>query len=149
LSTKFSNNVLDSTKAYCKVLTDPSEVEGLPSTALGLAAQTARTRGHPDATPEAGPWAITLDFPSYMPVMQHAKSRSLREELYRAFLSRVFALTALVETLVSKMMSLRCRLQAARWTTFPSWSPSSSSGRSAPIFWAIPIMLRWESSFDY
>lgn len=56
-------------------MTDKGEVDGLPPSALGLAAQTARTEGHKDATPENGPWMLTLDFPSYMPVMSHAKNR--------------------------------------------------------------------------
>lgn len=56
---------------------------GLPPTSLGLAAQQAAREGHEGATAEAGPWLVTLDFPSYMPVMTHAKNRALREELYR------------------------------------------------------------------
>lgn len=31
---------------------------------------------------------ITLDAPSFLPVMQHAKNRSLREEVYRAYITR-------------------------------------------------------------
>ena len=46
LSTAFSNNVLDSTKAFSKVLTQKSEVQGLPDSALALAAQTAAAKGH-------------------------------------------------------------------------------------------------------
>lgn len=44
LSTKFSNNVLDATKAFSLTITDKAEVEGLPSSALGLAAQSAKVR---------------------------------------------------------------------------------------------------------
>lgn len=40
----------------------------LQATALGLAAQQAKKEGHENATPEAGPWLFTLDFPSYFPV---------------------------------------------------------------------------------
>ena len=43
--------------------------------ALALAAQIAVKEGHEGATPEAGPWIVTLDFPSYFPVMTHAKNR--------------------------------------------------------------------------
>ncbi|CAN0427832.1 unnamed protein product, partial [Laminaria digitata] len=42
LSTKFSNNVLDATKAFSLTLEDKAEVEGLPASALGLAAQSAK-----------------------------------------------------------------------------------------------------------
>ena len=77
LSTTFTNNVLDGTKAFSLLLTSPEQVAGLPSSALGMFAQAAKSKGHPDASAEAGPWLVTLDAPSYMPVMQHAKDRSL------------------------------------------------------------------------
>lgn len=41
LSKTFDENVLDATKKYEKLITDKKEIEGLPATALGLAAQTA------------------------------------------------------------------------------------------------------------
>lgn len=41
LSQKFSDNVLDATKKFEKLITDKNEIEGLPATALGMAAQTA------------------------------------------------------------------------------------------------------------
>ena len=88
LSTKFSNNVLDATKAFKLKLTDKKDVEGLPSSALGLMAQTAKAEGDEDATPENGPWIVTLDYPSYVPYMKYATNRELREKLYKAFVSR-------------------------------------------------------------
>ena len=89
LSTQFSNNVLDSTKAFKKLVTDSAVVEGLPPSALALASQQAAALpGHEGATPEKGPWLLTLDIPVYMPVLQHAKDRSLREEMYRAYVTR-------------------------------------------------------------
>lgn len=71
LSTKFSNNILDGTKAFTKLLTTSEEVEGLPKSALALMAQQARGKGHESATPEEGPWLVTLDVPSYLPVQVH------------------------------------------------------------------------------
>jgi oligopeptidase A len=68
LSTKFSNNVLDGTKAVTKLLTTKEEVDGLPPSALALMAQQAKSKGHENATPEEGPWLVTLDIPSYLPV---------------------------------------------------------------------------------
>ena len=88
LSTKFSNNVLDATKAFKLKLTDKKDVEGLPPSALGLMAQTAKAEGEQDATPEEGPWVVTLDYPSYVPFMKYATNRELREKLYKAFVSR-------------------------------------------------------------
>ena len=88
LSTKFSNNVLDATKAFKLKLTDKKDVEGLPPSALGLMAQTAKAEGNEDATPDNGPWVVTLDYPSYIPFMKYATNRELREKLYKAFVSR-------------------------------------------------------------
>ncbi|MEM7756904.1 MAG: M3 family metallopeptidase [Cyanobacteria bacterium P01_A01_bin.40] len=88
LSTKFSNNVLDATKAFKLKLTDQNDVDGLPPSALGLMAQTAKAEGEENATPENGPWMVTLDYPSYVPFMKYATNRELREKLYKAFVSR-------------------------------------------------------------
>ncbi len=88
LSTKFSNNLLDATKAFKLKLTDKQDVDGLPPSALGLMAQTAKAEGEEAATPENGPWVVTLDHPSYMPFMKYATNRELREKLYKAFVSR-------------------------------------------------------------
>lgn len=88
LSTKFSNNLLDSTKAFKLTITDAAELEGLPDSAKALAAQQAVAAGNEDASAEAGPWVLTLDMPSYLPCMQHLKKREIREQLYRAFVTR-------------------------------------------------------------
>lgn len=88
LSTQFSNNLLDATKAFSLHLTTAPEVEGLPESLLALAAQTAREAGYADATTAAGPWRITLDYPSFGPFMQHSRRRDLREQVYRAHITR-------------------------------------------------------------
>lgn len=107
LSTKFSNNVLDATKAFKKLITDVKEVDGLPATALGLAAQQARSAGHEKATAESGPWLFTLDFPSYYPVMTHAKNRGLREEMYKAYIGRAAEGEMDNTPIIDKILSLR------------------------------------------
>ena len=38
-STQFSNNILDATKAFKKVITEKADVDGLPASALALGAQ--------------------------------------------------------------------------------------------------------------
>ncbi|MDG1498541.1 MAG: M3 family metallopeptidase [Planctomycetota bacterium] len=88
LSMDFGNAVLDATRSFRLVLSDKDEVAGLPETALALAAQSAATNGSPDATPASGPWHITLDFPSYGPFMEYADRRDLREQVYRAMVTR-------------------------------------------------------------
>jgi hypothetical protein len=61
-------------QAFSLTLTDMSEVEGLPQSALAQLAQSAVAAGETSATEDNGPWRVTLDMPSYLPVMQHAKS---------------------------------------------------------------------------
>lgn len=82
LATRFSNAVLDATKAFSIHLTRKEEVDGLPDSWLAMAAAAAKAKGHADG------WLVTLDFPSYYPVLQHAKDRALRENVYRANVTR-------------------------------------------------------------
>ncbi|MFO0150364.1 MAG: M3 family metallopeptidase [Microcystis sp.] len=88
ITTKFSNNLLDATKAFQLKLTTPEDIAGLPPSLLSLAAQTARGQGETNASTETGPWVITLDFPSYFPFMKYSDNRELREKLYKAYVSR-------------------------------------------------------------
>jgi oligopeptidase A len=88
ITTKFSNNILDATKAFQLKLTTPEDIAGLPASLLSLAAQTARGQGETNASNETGPWVITLDFPSYFPFMKYSDNRELREKLYKAYVSR-------------------------------------------------------------
>ncbi len=81
LTSSFSNHVLDATQAWSKLVTDPAELAGLPDTALALAKQSAEAKG------EQG-YRLTLDFPSYFPVLTYCENRALREEMYRAFVTR-------------------------------------------------------------
>ncbi|KAG2436620.1 hypothetical protein HYH02_011555 [Chlamydomonas schloesseri] len=131
LATKFSNNVLDATKAYKKLLTQPDEVAGLPATSLGLAAQSAAREGHAGATPEAGPWLITLDFPSYFPVMTHAKNRALREEVYRAYITRASAGDSDNGPLIEKILTLRA--EKAKLLGYPSFADLSMASKMADL----------------
>lgn len=81
LTTKFSENVLDATGGWTKLITDENLLAGLPETAVAAARQIAEAKG------EDG-WMITLDFPSYFPVMTYAENRELRHEVYTAFCTR-------------------------------------------------------------
>mmetsp|Transcript_46905 Transcript_46905/g.77620 ORF Transcript_46905/g.77620 Transcript_46905/m.77620 type:complete len:737 (+) Transcript_46905:31-2241(+) len=88
LSTKFSNNLLDATKAFSLLISERDEVDGLPPSALALAAQRAAADGNEGATTDKGPWKLGLDMPSYLPAMKFIKRRDVREKLYRAFVRR-------------------------------------------------------------
>ncbi|NNJ91423.1 MAG: oligopeptidase A [Gammaproteobacteria bacterium] len=81
LASEYSENLLDATNDWVKQITDASELSGLPESALALAKQNAKQR-------EFDGWVLTLDFPSYYPVMTYGDNQSLREEVYRAYNTR-------------------------------------------------------------
>ena len=81
LSSQFSNNVLDATHAWQKIITDKSELAGLPESAIAAAKQMAEMK-------ELDGYLFTLDFPSYLPVMTYSDNASLRQEMYTAFTTR-------------------------------------------------------------
>jgi oligopeptidase A len=110
LSTKFSNHVLDATKAFSLTLTAKEEIDGLPNSLLSLAAQAARAAGEENATPENGPWRITLDFPSYGPFIQHNTRRDLREKLYKAYITRASSGELDNNPLIERILELRQQL---------------------------------------
>jgi len=90
LSTDFSNHVLDATKAFELIVTDPADSEGWTTTLRNMASQSYNTAKSPEAasTPEAGPWRITLDGPCLVAFLEHSRNRAQREQVYRAFVSR-------------------------------------------------------------
>lgn len=88
LGTNFSNHVIDATKAYSLILREEEEIAGAPESLRQLAAQNACENGEEEATPERGPWRITLDAPVLMPFLEHGECRRLREQLYRAYVTR-------------------------------------------------------------
>lgn len=110
LGTRFSNQLLDAGKAWHLNLTSAAEVDGLPSTLRAQLAAMAQAAGEASATPENGPWRMTLDVPVYGPFMEHSRNRSLREKLYRAFITRAAAEPYDNLPLLERILSLRQEL---------------------------------------
>ena len=81
LSAKFSENLLDATNAFAEIVSDETELAGLPDDVK----QAAREAAEKEA--RAG-WKFSLHMPSYLPVMQYADSRRLRAAMYRAYVTR-------------------------------------------------------------
>ncbi|KAI3913615.1 hypothetical protein MKW92_038259 [Papaver armeniacum] len=131
LSQKFEENVLDATKKFEKLITDKKEIEGLPASALGLAAQTAASKGHEKATAEEGPWMITLDAPSFLPVMQHSRNRSLREEVYRAYVTRASSGDLDNSPIIDQILKLR--LEKAKLLGYNNYAEVSMAMKMATV----------------
>ncbi|MGI8504989.1 MAG: M3 family metallopeptidase, partial [Hassallia sp.] len=139
LSTKFSNHVLDATKAFSLTLTKKAEIDGLPPSLLSLGAQAARSEGAENATRENGPWRITLDFPSYSPFMQHSTRRDLREQLYKAFITRASSGELDNNPLIERTLELRQEL--ANLLGFKTFAELSFASKMAPNVEAAEALL--------
>lgn len=81
LTTQFENNLLDATQNWQKHITDETLIAGIPETALQRAAELAQ-REHKSG------WILTLDFPCYHAVISYADNAALRQEIYRAYVTR-------------------------------------------------------------
>ncbi len=115
LSAKFSENLLDATNAYSILLEDEKRVAGIPQDVLQAAQQEGRRA-----------WKFTLHMPSYLPVMQYAEERALREEMYRASATRAseFGKAELDNTpLIGRILPLRREI--ARMLGYPSYAEVS------------------------
>ncbi|MGF1839279.1 oligopeptidase A [Vibrio atlanticus] len=81
LGSQFSNNVLDATMGWSKQITDVAELAGMPESALAAAQAAAEAK-------EQEGYLLTLDIPSYLPVMTYCDNQDLRKELYEAYVTR-------------------------------------------------------------
>jgi oligopeptidase A len=81
LHTTFADNTLDATNAFELRITDRADLAGLPQSAVAQARANAQARGQEG-------WRFTLQLPSYMPFMQYAENRALRQQMYQAYMNR-------------------------------------------------------------
>ena len=81
VTTKFSENVLDSTNAFDLIIDQESGLAGLPPTAIVMARESAAAKGLEG-------WRFTLQAPSYLAVMTYLDDASVREKMYRAYSTR-------------------------------------------------------------
>lgn len=82
LTKQYAEHVLDATNAWEMVITDESQLAGLPESAKAGAAANARAKGV--ATDDAPAWRFTLQFPSMYPIMQHLHDDGIRRQVWQA-----------------------------------------------------------------
>ena len=80
LAQKFSENTLDATDRWAYYAT-AEEMQGIPADVQQAARTAAQAEGKDG-------FKLTLKIPCYLPVMQFATHSSLREKLYRAYVTR-------------------------------------------------------------
>jgi len=81
LSSTFNDNLLDATNAFELIIQDRAQLSGIPEDVLEAAHKAAEESGKEG-------WKFTLQMPSYLPVMQYADNRELRQRLYYAYVTR-------------------------------------------------------------
>ena len=87
LSTQFEENILDATNEFSIFVDHVDELSGIPEENI----KKARAEAKED---KKEGYKFTLHFPSYLPVMQYADSRALREKLYHGYATRASELAS-------------------------------------------------------
>lgn len=82
LTLKFGDNLLKETNNFQMVIDNESDLAGLPDAIIAAAAETAKSADMD------GKWVFTLQKPSWLPFLQYAEKRDLREKLYKAMYTR-------------------------------------------------------------
>jgi oligopeptidase A len=128
LQSKFDEHVLDATNAWSRQVTNESELSGLPAPIIDRARAQAQAR-------ELDGWLFTLDAPNYQAVLMHADDAALREEFYRAWVTRASDQGPHPEKwdntdLMSQILAVRRQLAAL--VGFESYAEYSLASKMAP-----------------
>lgn len=81
LTITFSNHVLAENNAFKLVVDKEEDLAGMPDWLKASAADEAKAAGMD------GKWLFTLQASSRLPLLQYAENRSLREKMYKAYIS--------------------------------------------------------------
>ena len=85
LSSSFDENILDSINSFKLVITDKNSLKGIPNDVINSALMRAKTK-------KSKGWLFTIDFPSYLAIMQYADNRKLRKDIYYAYSTKASSL---------------------------------------------------------
>ena len=100
LTTKFSENVLDSTNAWERMVTDGAELAGLPPSAVVVARESAARKGREG-------WRFTLQGPDYVAVMTYLDDPNVRRDTYLAYSVRATEAERDNRPLIARILALR------------------------------------------
>ena len=81
LGNQFSKNILDATQAWSLHITEKEKLSGIPQDVVEIAASEAKQA-------DKKGWLLNLNIPCYLPIMQHADNRWLREQMYYAYATK-------------------------------------------------------------
>jgi len=100
VTTKFSENVLDSTNAYELLIEDEKQLSGLPPAAIAAARASAESKDKPG-------WRFTLHGPSYIALMTYLDDSAIRQRVWHAYNTRATAEPHDNRQLLAKILELR------------------------------------------
>lgn len=131
LTTKFGENVLDSTNEFEEVITDEAQLAGLPPSAVEAARASAKSKGKDG-------WRFTLQGPSYQAAMTYLDNGPIRERLYRAYQTRATSGKYDNREIVPKILRLRqekaSMLGFSNFADFVMVDRMAKTGRTAMEF---------------
>jgi len=117
LANQFSQNLLDATNAYEYIITNEKDIEGLPQSEI----EAAKFEDH-----GVTKYRFTLQMPSYIAYMTYGKNRKIREELYKAYVSRA----PQNEKIIDELLALRHEM--AQLLGFTNYAEYSLASKMAP-----------------
>ena len=85
LSSSFDENILDSINTFELIISDKNSLKGIPNNVINSALIKAKAK-------KINGWLFTIDFPSYLPIMQYADNRNLRKNIYTAYNTKASSL---------------------------------------------------------
>ncbi|XP_059510197.1 uncharacterized protein LOC125462401 [Stegostoma tigrinum] len=139
-------NVIDSTNSYSLLLMDKADIQELPETTRRLLASNAVTGTDQSPDEENGPWKVGLDSPSFQPIMLYSTNRRLKEQLYRAFVSRAREGSFDNGALIEEIRKLRHEFsQILGYKNFAEYSISKNMAGSVERVWNFANTLRARS----
>ena len=126
----FEHNVLDSAAAWSLHISDPARLKGVPAHVLEAAAEHAREAGKDG-------WILQLDQPTYVDVVTHADNRELRQQIYRAWVTRAsdqadYSPDQDNSTVMERILALRHEAaQLVGYADFADYSLATKMAKSA------------------
>lgn len=100
---QFGQNVLKATNKYQMLVTDKSQLSGIPEDILEAAQAKAKSKSKEG-------WMFDLSYPSYVPFMKYADNRSLRKDLYLAYNTKALGGEFDNQNTIKKITELRLKI---------------------------------------
>lgn len=113
---QFSQHVLKETNKYQLVITENSQLTGIPQDILDAAQAKAKSK-------DKEGWLFDLSYPSYIPFMKYAENRQLRQQLYMAYNTKAIGGENDNQPEVKKIISLRLQIaQLLGYTDYAAYA---------------------------